>query len=237
MSRHDATRTPAPDVAPEDSSRVPPADQSDQTAAGDDHLEARLRAVERAVVEGEPPPEGLADAATLAGDLEDLAGRLDDLEDRVDDLAAATQAVRGYVGEVRSVNESVEASAGTALERVEALAERVDALEDRSRGPAGPGDAAEHRSPGHARVRSGRATPRGRADESAPGDRGERASGDVREASRGHRVEQVESTQHGWQREQAPSGDALEDGVVSGPGPRSPAATDEGLLARLRSWL
>ncbi len=109
-----------------------------------DALDDRLRAVERAL-------DGSADrAATVTtttdepntghqspphhGERED--GRLDALESRLDDaettlaqLEAAVQALRGYAGKVRSVDERVEERADAALAAVESLEDRVDELE------------------------------------------------------------------------------------------------------------
>jgi hypothetical protein len=51
------------------------------------------------------------------------------VEKRVAELEAATQALRGYVGNVRSVNERVEERADAALARAEELDGRVTALE------------------------------------------------------------------------------------------------------------
>lgn len=93
----------------------------------DTDLERRLQAVERALTDGEDDVAGLADAATLTDRVEDHDERLATLEERVDDLDAATQAVRGYVGSVRSVNEDVERRADAALAAVERLEDDLDA--------------------------------------------------------------------------------------------------------------
>ena len=53
--------------------------------------------------------------------VEALEARLADAESRLDDLAAATQALRGYVGGVRAVNREVERRADAALAAVERL--------------------------------------------------------------------------------------------------------------------
>lgn len=91
-------------------------------------LRERLRAVERAVVDGDAP-ESLAAAG-------DLAARLDRVEEQVDDLAertlaveAAVQALRGYAGEVRRVDREIEARADAALAAAEALEARLDERE------------------------------------------------------------------------------------------------------------
>jgi len=90
-------------------------------------LETRIEALERAVTEGEPIPE-LAEAAAATADAAAREERIDDLEARVAELEAATQALRGYVGNVRSVNEAVEERADAAVARVDDLERRLDAL-------------------------------------------------------------------------------------------------------------
>lgn len=78
--------------------------------APDDHgresLEGRLNAVERALTEDESL---------------DRTDRLDELETRVAELEAAVQALRGYVGSVRAVNDEIETRADRALRKAEAL--------------------------------------------------------------------------------------------------------------------
>ena len=75
-----------------------------------DSVERRLAAVERALSEEEPI---------------ERADRLDDLADRVAELEAAVQAVRGYVGEVRAINEDVERRADRALRKAQAIERHV----------------------------------------------------------------------------------------------------------------
>lgn len=76
----------------------------------DDHeresLEGRLDAVERALTEDESL---------------DRTDRLDELETRVAELEAAVQALRGYVGSVRAINDEIETRADRALRKAEAL--------------------------------------------------------------------------------------------------------------------
>lgn len=86
-----------------------------------DALDERLRAVERALTETDTDLTDLRDAAELTRELDALAARLEAVEERVDDLDAATQALRGYVGNVRAVNRSVEQTADAALSKVETL--------------------------------------------------------------------------------------------------------------------
>jgi hypothetical protein len=87
----------------------------------DDQLEERVATLERAVTDGEGDVAALTEAAVTAERLEALETAAGDLEDRVAELEAATQALRGYVGSVRSVNREVEERADLALSRVEAL--------------------------------------------------------------------------------------------------------------------
>lgn len=87
----------------------------------DDEVRQRLEAVERAVTEGETDLSALADGAATADRVTDIEDEVADLTDRLDELEASTQAVRGYVGEVRSVNREVEQTAERALAEVERL--------------------------------------------------------------------------------------------------------------------
>lgn len=73
-------------------------------------IERRLDAVERALSEDEPI---------------ERADRLDDLESRVVELEAAVQALRGYVGSVRAINEDVESRADRAYRKARAVERAV----------------------------------------------------------------------------------------------------------------
>jgi uncharacterized coiled-coil protein SlyX len=75
-----------------------------------DSVERRLDAVERALTENEPL---------------ERADRLDDLETRIAELEAAVQALRGYVGSVRAVNEEIEQRADHALRKAQAVERHV----------------------------------------------------------------------------------------------------------------
>ncbi len=98
----------------------------------------RLDAVERALTDGETDLAALEDEADLTGRVDALADRLDVVERRVADLEAATQAIRGYVGNVKAVDDEVERRADLALARVETV-ERL--LEDEGIGePFQPAD-------------------------------------------------------------------------------------------------
>jgi len=94
----------------------------------DDRIERRLAAVERAVSDGAAPSE-LADAAAAVDTAAERDERIDDLAERVAELEAATQALRGYVGAVRSDEGDVADRAERALTAVSDLEARVETLE------------------------------------------------------------------------------------------------------------
>lgn len=94
-----------------------------------DELDRRLRAVERALTDDDSDLTDLRDAAELTREVERLAARLDAAEECLDELAAATQALRGYVGNVRAVNQSVERRADAALAKAESLETKAESLE------------------------------------------------------------------------------------------------------------
>jgi|GEM_PF-2152480 len=86
-------------------------------------VDERLRAVERAISDGD------ADDVALTDPRGELTERIESLESDVADLDAAVQAIRGYVGHVRSLDESVEQEADSALAAVTDLQERIERLE------------------------------------------------------------------------------------------------------------
>lgn len=89
-------------------------------------LEQRIETLERAVTDGDHDLSGLAAEADAVDRLETLETRVDDIDDRVSELEAATQALRGYVGNIRSVNTDVEQQAEIALAKVESLEATLD---------------------------------------------------------------------------------------------------------------
>ncbi|WP_324756754.1 DUF7310 family coiled-coil domain-containing protein [Haloarcula sp. GH36] len=94
--------------------------------ADSETLSERVSAVERAMTEGEktlPDAEAVAELEPRVADVED---RLALLDERVTELEAATQALRGYVGSVKSVNEDVEQRADAALAAVDRLEDRLE---------------------------------------------------------------------------------------------------------------
>lgn len=64
-------------------------------------LDDRLRAVERAVSEGNASDDS-GEATAPATRMDELSERIDELDERLDELDAAVQAVRGYVGAIRA---------------------------------------------------------------------------------------------------------------------------------------
>lgn len=106
----------------------------------DDALAERLRAVERALTDGDADLTDVRTAAARDRRLDELAARLDEAEARLDDIDAATQALRGYVGAVRSVNDDVERRADAALAKAERL--EADAAR-RAPAPDGPTTASD----------------------------------------------------------------------------------------------
>ncbi|MEF8821708.1 MAG: hypothetical protein V5A52_05475 [Halovenus sp.] len=93
----------------------------------DDALRERVDALERAVTDGDCDLTALTDEAEAVERLETVEMQLDELEDRVAELEAATQALRGYAGNIRSVNRDVEQRADAALAKAR---EVEDALDD-----------------------------------------------------------------------------------------------------------
>jgi prefoldin subunit 5 len=104
----------------------------------DDALRERVDALERAVTDGDCDLTRLTDEAEAIERLEAVETQLDELEDSVAELEAATQALRGYVGNVRSVNRDVEQRADTALAKAREVENALDDSGD-PHSTAGPG--------------------------------------------------------------------------------------------------
>lgn len=102
---------------------------SKQGVTDTSRLEERLSAVERAVLDGDHRLGDLSEVATLAEEIDGLASRLDEIERRIAELEGETEALRGYVGNVQSVNEDVERRASSAFATVDRIEERVEELE------------------------------------------------------------------------------------------------------------
>lgn len=82
-----------------------------------DTLEDRLRAVERALGEGDPP-ESVARVAELTARVEAVEADLDSVTERLLVVEAAVQALQGYVGHVQDANREIGRRATAALAAV-----------------------------------------------------------------------------------------------------------------------
>ncbi|MDS0240649.1 MULTISPECIES: hypothetical protein [unclassified Haloferax] len=171
-------------------SSAPPA--ADRTA----DLAARLDAVERTITDGDADFSSLEDLAAVERRVADLESAVESLTERLDEMDAATQAMRGYLGGVRAVNEDVERRANAALAKAESLeselvdetaspaADRTaDALAtDAATSPAGQADGAYDDSPRRDET-AGTAVRAGRDSHVAPDSR----AGDSRNDTSGSR--------------------------------------------------
>lgn len=157
----------------------------------DDTLEARVRALERTVTDGEYELTELTEEAAARERLEDLETETADLADRVAELEAATQALRGYVGNIRAVNQDVEQRADAALAKAESIEERMGTSQGMPDPAAGGHHKAASADGGHVRNDSDgdHCDACGRGPEREPTDRPE--TGQV---SRAERVEGGEET-------------------------------------------
>jgi hypothetical protein len=112
-----------------------------------DELEARIEALERAVTNDDHDLSELATEGETRERLAAVETELGDLADRVAELEAATQALRGYVGNVRAVNNDIEQRADAALAKAESLESAIagDPVGD---GPGRDRQAAERNTSG-----------------------------------------------------------------------------------------
>ncbi|MEF8856145.1 MAG: hypothetical protein V5A16_01850 [Haloplanus sp.] len=97
-------------------------------------LRERVEALERAVTDGHAA-DGLPDAGRIATRVDDLEAAVEEMSDRIAELEAAVQALRGFAGGVRAVDESVERRANAAIARVDRLEAELERIDT-----AGPGD-------------------------------------------------------------------------------------------------
>jgi hypothetical protein len=86
----------------------------------DGRLEERVATLERTITDGHAD-EGLPDTARVDARLDDLETSVEDIEDRIAELDAAVQALRGFAGGVRAVDETIERRADAAVARVDRL--------------------------------------------------------------------------------------------------------------------
>lgn len=173
----------------------------------DDNLRERVETLERAVTDGDHDLSALADAGEMAERLDAVETRLEEFEDRIDELEAATQALRGYVGNIRSVNRDVEQRADTALAKVREIEDSIAGQETEVRQPQ-TGD--RRRKTNHNRVPSTATT-----------------DGGVRRQST---TKGKESAQNGWGRDG--NGQSQRDGGEAVQKRRGTANTEAGHEAR-----
>ncbi|WP_410765433.1 hypothetical protein [Haloferax sp. DFSO60] len=96
-------------------------DHSPAASPQPETLSARLDAVERTLTGDDVAISSLEDAAAVESRLSNLETTANELSERMDEVDAATQAVRGYLGGIRAVNEDVERRANAALAKAESL--------------------------------------------------------------------------------------------------------------------
>jgi hypothetical protein len=117
-----------------------------------DELEARIEALERAVTDGDHDLSELATEGETREQLAAIETELGDIADRVAELEAATQALRGYVGNVRAVNRDIEQRADAALAKAESVESALVGEEP----PADPDERSGHAiTDGHRHGQSG----------------------------------------------------------------------------------
>jgi hypothetical protein len=95
-------------------------------------LRERVDALERAVTDGHAD-DGLPEAARLSARVDDVEATVEELDDRLAELEAAVQALRGFAGGVRAIDDAVERRANAAIARVdrlEAELARADAADE-----------------------------------------------------------------------------------------------------------
>jgi hypothetical protein len=153
-------------------------------------LHERVAALERTITDGHAD-EGLPDAARMDARLDDLESTVEDLGDQVAELDAAVQALRGFAGGVRAVDEAVERRADAAVARVDRLeaelAEVREAVHD-------PDDATavtepNGREPATARTHdadAGSRVPPSRSDPTVAGERATNGDGGAGHGTRDH---------------------------------------------------
>jgi len=94
-------------------------------------LDERVDALERAVTDGHAS-DGLPDVARTAARVDDLETTVEGIDDRVAELEATVQALRGFAGGVRAVDETIERRADAAIARVDRLEAELDELREQT---------------------------------------------------------------------------------------------------------
>lgn len=189
----------------------------------DDRLEKRVAALERTITDGHAA-DGLPDVARMDSRLDDLEATVADLDDRLAELDAAVQALRGFAGGVRAVDEAIERRADAAVARVDRLEADLQAVRAELRD--GAGDAADATAVRDGRERDGSHTTSHRADRDAPArpDREDRCgrARTGRPDTGGHENGHADPDQHGHGRDHDASPTA------DGSDRRPPWSTDDG---------
>lgn len=90
-------------------------------------LHERVAALERAVTDGHAD-DGLPDAGRMATRVDDIEATVEELDDRMAELDAAVQALRGFAGGVRAVDEEIERRANAAISRIDRLEAELESV-------------------------------------------------------------------------------------------------------------
>lgn len=98
-------------------------------------LQERISALERAVTDDDHDLSELGEAGEHAARLTALEEEVADIADSVAELDAATQALRGYVGNIKAVNRDVERRVDAALASAESEIDREPPSTDSNRVP------------------------------------------------------------------------------------------------------
>jgi len=95
-----------------------------------EQLEQRVAAIERTVVDGEHTIDELDDLETLLRAVDKLTSDVEAMEQRLLKLESGLEALEGCVGNIQSVNESVEQQAGVAIVSAKRAEHRVDTISE-----------------------------------------------------------------------------------------------------------
>ena len=153
-------------------------------------LHERVAALERTITDGHAD-EGLPDAARMDARLDDLESTVEDLGDQVAELDAAVQALRGFAGGVRAVDEAVERRADAAVARVDRLEAELAEVREAVHDPDDANTVTEPngREPATARTHDADAdsrVPPSRSDPAVAGERATNGDGGAGHGTRDH---------------------------------------------------
>jgi chromosome segregation ATPase len=91
-----------------------------------ERLAERVDTIERAIGDGTHEFPAIEELNQLTDRIETIEKRLDRLEEQTTELDGATQALRGYVGNIRSVNERIEQRADAAMAATDRIERELD---------------------------------------------------------------------------------------------------------------